>query len=74
LREPFRQREFAMRDGLDDYDGDYTVFKPRGELVTSSMRWALKRAQAASSDAAGSPESSSAPVMADNTLNWERLF
>jgi len=69
LRELFRRPEFAVRDGLDDYDGDYTVFEPRGELVTSDMCWALERAQAAPSDAAGLPESSNAPVMADNAPN-----
>ncbi|HYE36003.1 DUF3306 domain-containing protein [Methylocaldum sp.] len=68
LHELFRQPEFSVRDGLDDYDGDYTAFEPRGELMTSDMRWALERAQAPSSNAAdtGSPESSATPVMAYN--------
>ncbi|WP_434131650.1 DUF3306 domain-containing protein [Methylocaldum sp. GT1BB] len=64
LRELFRRPEFAVRDGLDDYDGDYTVFEPRGELVTSDMRWALERARESLSDTACSPESPAAPVMA----------
>lgn len=69
LRELFRRPEFAVRDGLDDYDGDYTVFEPRGELMTSDMRWALERARATTSDTARSPESSPATVMADNAPN-----
>jgi hypothetical protein len=69
LRELFRRPEFAVRDGLDDYDGDYTVFEPRGELMTSDMRWALERAQATTSDTARSPESSPATAMADNAPN-----
>ncbi|WP_434148936.1 DUF3306 domain-containing protein [Methylocaldum gracile subsp. desertum] len=69
LRELFRRPEFAARDGLDDYDGDYTVFEPRGEFMTSDMRWALERAQATTSDTARSPESSPATVMADNAPN-----
>ncbi|WP_143735262.1 DUF3306 domain-containing protein [Methylocaldum sp. 14B] len=64
LRELFRRPEFAVRDGLDDYDGDYTVFEPRGELMTSDMRWALERARESLSDTACSPESPAAPVMA----------
>lgn len=69
LRELFRRPEFAARDGLDDYDGDYTVFEPRGEFMTSDMRWALERAQATTSDTACSPESSPATIMADNAPN-----
>jgi hypothetical protein len=47
LRVLFRQPEFAGRDGLDDYDGDYTAFEPRGEFLTCDMRWALERARPA---------------------------
>jgi hypothetical protein len=47
LRALFRQPEFAVRDGLDDYDGDYRFFEPRGELLTYDMRWASERTRPA---------------------------
>jgi hypothetical protein len=55
LRELFRQPEFAARDGLDDYDGDYTAFEPRGELVTCDMLWASERTRPAEADPATAP-------------------
>jgi hypothetical protein len=43
LRALFREPAFAARDGLDDYDGDYTYFEPRGDLLTYDMLRALER-------------------------------
>jgi hypothetical protein len=34
----FRSPKFNIRDGLDDYDDDYTMFKPLGGTITAEMR------------------------------------
>lgn len=38
LRKLFHSEVFNIRDGLDEYDGDYTQFEKLGSLVTSDMR------------------------------------
>jgi len=38
LRKLFRSGKFNVRDGLDDYDGDYTRFEKLGDIVTADMR------------------------------------
>ena len=38
LRKLFQGSEFNLRDGLDDYDDDYTSFVPLGDTVTSDMK------------------------------------
>lgn len=43
LRHVFQQPEYNIRDGLNDYDGDYTVFEPLGDTVTSDMKWHIAR-------------------------------
>lgn len=43
LRHVFQQPQFNVRDGLNDYDGDYTVFEPLGDTVTSDMKWHVAR-------------------------------
>lgn len=64
LRKLFHLDKFNIRDGLDDYDDDYTVFEPLGDIVTSDMRHQmemkekkLKEAMAAESDADEMPAS-----------------
>jgi hypothetical protein len=37
LRKLFHSEVFNIRDGLDDYDGDYTHFEKLGSIVTSDM-------------------------------------
>jgi hypothetical protein len=32
-----------VRDGLNDYDGDYTVFEPLGDIITSDMKFHIAR-------------------------------
>ncbi len=39
LRHLFRHAVFNQRDGLNDYDEDYTTFEPLGDTITSDMRW-----------------------------------
>jgi len=38
LRKLFHGAEFNIRDGLDDYDGDYTSFAKLGDIVTADMK------------------------------------
>ena len=38
LRKMFKAPFFNIRDGLDEYDGDYTSFEKLGDIVTSDMR------------------------------------
>ena len=46
LRKLFRSPVFNIRDGLDDYDDDFTSFAKLGDIITSDMRHQLdKQAQ-----------------------------
>lgn len=38
LRRLFHTPRFNVKDGLDDYDDDYTQLKPLGNVVTSELR------------------------------------
>ena len=38
LRKMFKNPVFNVRDGLDDYDDDFTTFANLGDLVTADMR------------------------------------
>jgi ferredoxin len=38
LRKLFQGDDFNIRDGLDEYDDDYTKFEPLGDIVTSDMK------------------------------------
>ena len=39
LRKLFHQPVFNSRDGLCEYDGDYTQFEPLGNIVTADMKF-----------------------------------
>ena len=41
LRKLFQSEVFNIRDGLDEYDDDYTRFEKLGDIVTSDMRHQL---------------------------------
>ncbi len=43
LRHVFQQPQFNVRDGLNDYDGDYTVFEPLGDTITADMKFHAAR-------------------------------
>lgn len=43
LQHLFRMPKFNIRDGLNDYDEDYTYFEPLGDTITSDMRWHTAR-------------------------------
>jgi hypothetical protein len=38
LKKMFQAPVFNIRDGLDEYDEDYTSFEPLGDIVTSDMK------------------------------------
>ncbi len=38
LRKLFRASVFNVRDGLDEYDDDFTTFEKLGDIVTSDMK------------------------------------
>ena len=42
LRKLFQGEAFNIRDGLDEYDDDYTRFEKLGDIVTSDMRHQLE--------------------------------
>lgn len=56
LRALFRKPEFNVRDGLNEYDDDFTQFAGLGSVVTHEMKRMLKLAEQATR-----PEASSAP-------------
>jgi Protein of unknown function (DUF3306) len=43
LRQLFRGSMFNIRDGLDDYDDDFTQFAKLGDVVTAEMRRQMAR-------------------------------
>ena len=46
LRKLFHLPEFNLRDGLNEYDEDYTSFEPLGDTVTYQMKQLLERQKA----------------------------
>ncbi len=42
LRKMFSAPVFNLRDGLDEYDEDYTSFEPLGDVITSDMKHQLE--------------------------------
>ena len=42
LRKLFRSEVFNIRDGLDEYDGDYTHFEKLGGIITADMQHQLE--------------------------------
>ena len=47
LKKLFFSGKFAIRDGLDDYDDDFTYFEPLGDTVTSDMKFHQRRKEKA---------------------------
>lgn len=45
LRKLFRKPEFNVRDGLNEYDDDFTQFASLGNIVTHEMKRMLKLAE-----------------------------
>ena len=65
LRKLFQGAGFNIRDGLDDYDDDFTAFPALGDLVTSDMKhqmeMAEKREAEAQEEAAPETEAAAEP-------------
>ena len=47
LKKLFFSGRFSVRDGLDDYDDDFTKFEPLGDTVTSDMKFHARRKEKA---------------------------
>ncbi len=43
LRKLFHGPKFNVRDGLDDYDWDFTNPEPLGDIITAEMRYRVER-------------------------------
>ena len=43
LRRVFRAPKFNVRDGLNDYDGDFTAYEPLGDTLTCDMKFRAAR-------------------------------
>ena len=43
LRKLFHSPKFNIRDGLDDYDLDFSNPEPLGDVITAEMRYRMKR-------------------------------
>ena len=43
LRKLFRGAQFNVRDGLDDYDQDFTSFAKLGDVITADMKHMLEQ-------------------------------
>jgi Protein of unknown function (DUF3306) len=65
LRKLFRLPGMHLRDGLDDYDDDFTQFRELGNTITHEMRRMLERELQRSGDAADSPEIETETVSAE---------
>lgn len=51
LRRIFSSQKFNLRDGLDDYDEDFSSFIPLGDVVTAEMRRQWERMKNANANA-----------------------
>ena len=76
LRKLFGVPSFNVRDGLDDYDDDFTHFAALGDVITADIRHRLEReaaalakAQAENSNTDLSPEPTEEPCDDDETAN-----
>lgn len=52
LRHVFQLPVYNERDGLNDYDDDFTKFEPLGDTVTSDMKWHKERKEREAEEAA----------------------
>lgn len=52
LRHVFSLPVYNERDGLNDYDDDFTKFEPLGDTVTSDMKWHKARKERDAEEAA----------------------
>jgi hypothetical protein len=57
LRSLFKKPEFHVRDGLNEYDDDFTKFASLGNVVTHEMKRMLKLAEEKTRPDSSQPES-----------------
>lgn len=71
LRKLFGMPGFNIRDGLDDYDVDYTSFEPLGATVTADMKYHAerRRARQAELDAEAERDAGAAPPSGDEDID-----
>lgn len=69
LRKLFRSEVFNIRDGLDEYDGDYTHFEKLGDIVTSDMKHQLELEAKRKAEQALQHENSQADDVADELVD-----
>lgn len=69
LKRLFGLPSFNIRDGLNDYDEDYTQFEPLGDIVTSDMRFQAERKARLAAQAEEDAKLAETSEAADNTLN-----
>lgn len=62
LRKLFGSPAFNVRDGLDDYDDDFTQFQSLGDTVTADMKYHAERLRARAAERAEEAPLSDAPV------------
>ncbi|WP_198246212.1 DUF3306 domain-containing protein [methane-oxidizing endosymbiont of Gigantopelta aegis] len=46
----FKQSRFGVRDGLNEYDEDYTTFNDLGDLIPTEMQLAMARLETQTND------------------------
>ncbi len=46
----FKQSRFGVRDGLNEYDEDYTTFNDLGDLIPAEMQLAMVRLETQTND------------------------
>ncbi len=63
LRKLFKAPVFGIRDGLDDYDEDFTTFEALGNVVTSDMRFHQQRLEKLAAQESGQPEAASSETI-----------
>lgn len=51
FRHVFSLPVYNIRDGLNDYDDDYTKFEPLGDTITSDMKWHKARKEREAAEA-----------------------
>ncbi len=66
LRKLFHLPQFNITDGLDDYDEDFSIFEPLGDILTADMRHrAEQESRRQESPAADEPLTPAEPEVAE---------
>lgn len=71
LRKLFSAPSFNIRDGLDEYDEDYTYFEKLGDIVTADMKHQMELEEAAKKERQTDGESADESVSATTPASEE---